>query len=174
VVAHDEFLVLPHLRLATIDTNLAWRRFISTVAQPRRVLRHSPRSSGICASLWWSDETSRSRPPRNLDTKPRMPTSLWAWYWQSLGKRRQRAHRRRFARPPSFQDRTDLKNRGRRERFKITSWLISRNGNDSENDPRNCTSRWQNPQTVFARHLKVLNLCRDSKRQADVIILIVA
>jgi hypothetical protein len=75
---------------------------------------------------------------------------------------------------PSFQDRTDLKNRGRRERFKITSWLISRNGNDSANHLRNCPSRLQKPTTVVARHLKVLNLCRDSKRQADVTILVAA
>jgi hypothetical protein len=32
VVVHDEFLAVPHLRLATIDMKQAWRRFISTVA----------------------------------------------------------------------------------------------------------------------------------------------
>jgi hypothetical protein len=36
----------------------------------------------------------------------------------SLGKPRQRAHRRRFARPPRFQNRAGLKDRGRRERLK--------------------------------------------------------
>jgi hypothetical protein len=35
---------------------------------------------------------------------------------QSLGKRRQRAHRRRFARLPRPLNRAGLKNRGRRER----------------------------------------------------------
>ncbi len=35
---------------------------------------------------------------------------------QSLGKHRQRARRRRFARPPRFLNRAGLKSRGRRER----------------------------------------------------------
>ena len=45
---------------------------------------------------------------RNFDTALPMPVLLRAGIRHSLGKRRQRAHRRRFARPPRFKNRAGL------------------------------------------------------------------
>ena len=62
---------------------------------------------------------------------------------QSLGKRRQRAHRRRFARPPRILNRAGL-------------------------SAVKTSSRPRNQAADFAEHGKVLNLCIDSKRRTAV------
>ena len=64
---------------------------------------------------------SEVRGPRVIEKSRRsssLPMLPWATIRQSLGKRRQRAHRRRFARPPRSLNRAGLKSRGRRERSK--------------------------------------------------------
>jgi len=84
-------------------------------------------------------------PPENFDTKPRSSHCYEVHSDKRFGKRRQRAHRRRFARPPRFLNRAGLKSRGRRELVRNTAWLVSRNRNDSapvrENPLRACKNR---------------------------------
>src|ERR1700730_12771237 len=56
---------------------------------------------------------------------------------QSLGKRRQRAHRRRFARPPrSLKAALVSRAVGAANVLRCTSSLVSRNGNDSTCEPQ--------------------------------------
>jgi hypothetical protein len=50
-----------------------------------------------------------------------------------------------------------------------TSWLVSRNENDSPREPAKTTSVRQIGQRFFAQSGKVLNLCTDSKRRTIVI-----
>jgi len=87
---------------------------------------------------------------------------------QSLGKRRQRAHRRRFARPPRILNRAGLRAAGAANVLTCTACLISRNENDSTQAPRKTSSRSRNQAADFAKHGKVLNLCMDSKRGTTV------
>jgi hypothetical protein len=55
-----------------------------------------------------------------------------------------------------------------------TSWLVSRNGNDSTCEPVKTTSRSQNQAAGFVGLGKGLNLRRDSKHRSAVIILMIA
>ena len=87
---------------------------------------------------------------------------------QSLGKRRQRAHRRRFARPPRFLNRAGLRAAGAANVLTCTACLISRNENDSARLTGKSTPRSPKPAAEFMEHGKVLNLCIDSKRRSAV------
>ena len=89
---------------------------------------------------------------------------------QSLGKRRQRAHRRRFARPPRFLNRAGLRAVGAANVLRDTSCLISRNGNDSTRVPAKSTPPSPNQAADFVEGGKVLNLRRDSKCRSAVIL----
>jgi hypothetical protein len=55
-----------------------------------------------------------------------------------------------------------------------TTWLVSRNGNDSRRLPSKSTRRWQNQAAAFAQGSKVLNLRTDSKCRSAVIFLTIA
>ena len=87
---------------------------------------------------------------------------------QSLGERRQRAHRRLFARPPRILNRAGLRAAGAANVLTCTACLISRNENDSTQAPRKTSSRSRNQAADFAKHGKVLNLCMDSERRTAV------
>jgi len=64
-------------------------------------LRVSPslQSVGPFVFLFFDANETQASPEKFRHRTP-SPISLWVWTRQSLGKRRQRAHRRRFARPP--------------------------------------------------------------------------
>ena len=70
------------------------------------------RSPADVVSLLFKVRETRMPRLRNFDIVPSLPISLWVTIRPSLGKRRQRAHRRRFARPPRFLNRAGLKSVG--------------------------------------------------------------
>jgi hypothetical protein len=74
-------------------------------------------------------KTGGTRVPHREKFRHRItiPILLWVTTQQSLGKHRQRAHRRRFARSPRFSNRAGLKIVGAASKDQITQWGISRN-----------------------------------------------
>jgi hypothetical protein len=132
------------------------------------------RSVGHCAFLLFEAIEMRASRLRNFDTKLRYPYCYRFDPRQSLGERRQRAHRRRFARPPRSLIRAGLKSLGRCERIKryIKPYFPQRK--DSARLPAKTTSRSPGQPAHLLLSRKVLNLCEDSKRRDTVTFLPVA
>ena len=118
-------------------------------------------------SLVWNERDSKA-PPEKFRHRTTIPILLRGRTRQSLGKRRQRAHRRRFARPPRILNRAGLRAAGAANALTCTACLISRNENDSARLTGKSTPRSPKPAADFMEHGKVLNLCIDSKRRSAV------
>ena len=73
---------------------------IQTYQSPSGGLRLSP--GGFARSLLFNAGETRIPHREKFRHRIPLPISLWVTTQQSLGKHRQRAHRRRFARPPPF------------------------------------------------------------------------
>ncbi len=88
----------------------------------------------LCVGVRWSvlvslalEQTRRRCLAGEFRHRTTLPISLWVATRQSLGKRRQRAHRRRFARSPRFQNRAGLKIVGAANDLRNTRCAASRN-----------------------------------------------
>jgi hypothetical protein len=114
------------------------------------------------------NERDSDAPPEKFRHKTTIPISLRGRTRQSLGKRRRRAHRRRFARPPRILNRAGLRAAGAANALTCTACLISRNENDSARLTGKSTPRVPKPAADFMEQGKVLNLCIDSKRRTAV------
>ena len=118
-------------------------------------------------SLVWNERGSKA-PPEKFRHRTTIPILLRGRTRQSLGKRRQRAHRRRFARPPRILNRAGLRAAGAANVLTCTACLISRNENDSARLTGKSTPRSPKPAADSMEQGKVLNLCKDSKRRSGV------
>jgi len=104
---------------------------LNTTAQPKR--RCSPPVGPLLSLrsleanrrlfLFLSPNETHRLVPEKFGRSSPLPTCLWVSVRQSLGKRRLRAHRRRFARPPPILKPRWSKVRGRRERPKMYTML---------------------------------------------------
>jgi len=136
VIAHDKLSSHYCFKVCRPRPNLKTVQPLRRVLQP--VYFNPPARVALGAFIGWPVRISLVRSERgitprlrNFDTEPLSSYCYKVSIRQSLGKRRQRAHRRRFARPPRFLNRAGLKSRGRRERLRNTRWVNSRNAFDS-------------------------------------------
>jgi hypothetical protein len=89
-------------------------------------LRHSRRVD-LRGFLLFKAGATRMPHREKFRHRTTVPILLWVTTQQSLGKHRQRAHRRRFARPPRFLNRAGLKIVGAASPYRNTRWVISSN-----------------------------------------------
>jgi hypothetical protein len=107
-IAHGKLSSRVCIKFSGVGTNSFSRYAICPSKLTRPLGSTPPLSPGAVFLLFEANEAQRHSPEKFRHTLP-LPILLQVSIRQSLGKRRQRAHRRRFAHPSRFQNRAGLK-----------------------------------------------------------------